>query len=112
MKFNPDLWPASWILELIAKDDLHSFYNSTFWKELRKKILKEQKHRCWDCMHKSPAKITYGPNVHHINPVRERPDLALSEFDEFGKLNLVCLCDSCHWDRHHKRRPALTPERW
>lgn len=112
MKFNPDLWPACWILKLIAKGDLHSFYNSTSWKKLRKRILKKQKRRCYDCMHKSPAKITYGPNIHHVNPVRERPDLALSEFDEFGKINLVCLCDSCHWDRHHQRRPALTPERW
>lgn len=112
MKFNPDLWPACWILDLIARGDLHSFYTSRVWKDLREKILKSQKHRCWDCMHKSPARITYGRNVHHVNPVRERPDLALSEFDEFGKRNLVCLCDSCHWERHHKRQQILTPERW
>ena len=80
--------------------------------KLRKTVLKKQKRRCWDCMHKSPARITYGPNVHHLNPVRERPDLALSEYDEAGRINLVCLCDSCHWERHHQRRAFINEERW
>lgn len=112
MLFNPDLWPASWILSLIARGQIHSFYVSREWKKLRKQVLKNQKRRCWDCMHKSPAKITYGPNVHHLNPVRERPDLALSEYDEAGRINLVCLCDSCHWERHHQRRAFINEERW
>lgn len=112
MLFNPDLWPASWILSLIARDELHSFYVSGEWKRLRRSVLKKQKRRCWDCMHKSPARITTGLNVHHINPVRERPDLALSEYDEVGNINLVCLCDSCHWERHHKRKVFINEERW
>lgn len=112
MKFNPDLWPASWILSLIAANNLHAFYVSAEWKALRKSVLKKQKRRCWDCMHKSPARIRRGINVHHVNPVRERPDLALSEYDEMGRINLVCLCDSCHWDRHHKRKQIAIPERW
>lgn len=111
-RYNPDLWPASWILSLIAQGDIHSFYASGHWKRVRRDVLKHQKKRCWDCMHKSPAKNRTGRNVHHLNPLRERPDLALSEFDEFGKQNLVCLCDSCHWERHHKRKQVSIPERW
>lgn len=112
MLFNPDLWPANWILSLIARDELHSFYVSGEWKRLRRSALKKQKRRCWDCMHKSPARVTTGLNVHHVNPVRERPDLALSEYDEVGNVNLVCLCDSCHWERHHKRKVFINEERW
>ena len=106
------MWPACWILSLIASGNLHSFYTSGEWKRLRRDVRKHQKGRCYDCERKSPAKIRRGLNVHHVNPVRERPDLALSEYDEFGEINLVCLCDSCHWDRHHQRREELTPERW
>lgn len=112
MLFNPDLWPASWILSLIAKDELHSFYVSGEWKKVRRTVLKKQKRRCWDCMQKSPARITAGVTVHHVKPVRERPDLALSEFDEAGNVNLVCLCESCHWERHHQRKAFVNPERW
>lgn len=111
-KFNPDLWPASWILSLIAANDLHAFYTSGLWKALRLEVLKEQKGRCYDCARKSPARIRRGVHVHHVNPVRLRPDLALSKFDEFGRVNLVCLCDSCHWDRHHERKQIRIPERW
>lgn len=111
-KYNPDLWPACWILSLIAEGDIHSFYVSGYWKKKRRDVLKHQKKRCWDCMHKSPARNRRGVNVHHLNPVRLRPDLALSEFDEFGKPNLVCLCASCHYDRHHQRRQLKIPERW
>lgn len=112
MKFNPDLWPASWILSLIAAGNVHGFYVSGEWKRLSRQIRKKQRCRCWDCMRKSPAKITRAVTVHHVHPLRERPDLALSEFDEDGNVNLICLCESCHWDRHHKRKAIQIPERW
>lgn len=50
--------------------------------------------------------------VHHVHPLRERPDLALSEYDERGQINLICLCESCHWERHHQRKQIEIPERW
>lgn len=112
VKYNPDLWPACWVLQLIANGNLHAFYTSTEWKRTRRKVLKRQRRRCWDCEHKSPAKITRGTTVHHINELRQRPDLALSEYDEAGRPNLVCLCSSCHWERHHQRLREITPERW
>ena len=102
-KYNPDSWPAVWVLQLIANGNLHSFYTSREWKRLRREVLKHQRRRCWDCAHKAPAVNTRGVTVHHVKPLRERPDLALSEYDEAGNINLVCLCASCHWDRHHKQ---------
>lgn len=111
-KYNPDSWPAVWVLQLIANGNLHSFYTSREWKRLRREVLKHQRRRCWDCAHKAPAVNKRGVTVHHVKPLRERPDLALSEYDEAGNINLVCLCASCHWDRHHKRAAPATPERW
>lgn len=111
-KYNPDLWPACWILSLIAAGNVHGFYVSREWKDLSGEVRRKQKNRCWDCMHKSPAKIRRGVTVHHVNPLRERPDLALSEYDERGEVNLICLCESCHWERHHQRKQIITPERW
>lgn len=111
-KYNPDSWPAVWVLQLIANGNLHSFYTSREWKRLRREVLKHQRRRCWDCAHKAPAVNKRGVIVHHVKPLRERPDLALSEYDEAGNINLICLCASCHWDRHHKRAAPATPERW
>ena len=110
--FNPDLWPASWILSLIAAGNLHAFYISREWRALAAAVRKEQRNRCWDCEHEIPARVRRGVTVHHVHPVRERPDLALSRYDEAGRINLVCLCDSCHWERHHKRKQIKIPERW
>ena len=112
LPYDPDSWPARWILQLIAAGRIHDFYNSKLWKKLRDKVLKDQRHRCWDCMHKRPARITRADTVHHVHEVRERPDLALSEYDEHGQINLICLCSSCHWDRHHQRTEPVTEERW
>lgn len=110
--YDPDLWPASWILSLIAAGNIHSFYVSRQWKTLSRRVRKEQRGKCWDCAHKSPAVLKNGSTVHHVHPLRERPDLALSEYDEAGERNLVLLCDSCHWERHHKRKPVVTQEQW
>lgn len=112
LPYDPDVWPASWILELIASGDTHPFYNSPAWKAVASKVRKDQKGLCYFCLHKSPAKITKARTVHHLFPIRQRPDLALSEADERGRINLVCICPSCHWDQHHTRRTLVTEERW
>lgn len=129
-KFNPDLWPASWILSLIAEDCVWKFYHSREWKRFRREILRTQPHRCYLCERKKPARLTplrmpwekpTGPNdkrpvaiVHHVNEIRNRPDLALSELDERGRRNVIVICPSCHWDEHHKRNvlSQKIPERW
>ena len=92
--YNPDAYPANWVLQLIATDNLHAFYKSPEWRRTRRAVM------------------TCGNTVHHVNELRQRPDLALSEYDELGRVNLVVLCPSCHWERHHKRRVEVAPERW
>lgn len=111
-KFNPDDWPACWVLKLIAADNVHGFYVSGFWKAKAKAVLKTQRNRCWDCEHKAPAVPTTANTVHHVKPLRQRPDLALSDYDEDGNVQLIALCESCHWNRHHERRAVRIPERW
>ena len=128
LPYDPDSWPANWILQLIASGRLKEFYNSKVWKIFRLEILKSRPCRCQLCERKTPAVLTplrkpwekkSGSNdrrpvaiVHHINEIRKRPDLALSEYDEDGNLNVAIVCPSCHWDEHHKRLVPVTKERW
>lgn len=124
LEYDPDSWPAAWVLQLIAKGDIHAFYNSPEWKQLRRRILTTRPCRCQICEGKSPAVVTPLRRpwdkdngrpvavVHHINELRRRPDLALSEYDPQGHLNLAIACPSCHWNEHHKRARPVTPERW
>lgn len=128
LPYDPDSWPASWVLQLIAKGDIKQFYLSQPWKRFRLYILKSRPCRCQLCEMKSPAVVTplrrpwekqSDSNdrrpvavVHHINEVRKRPDLCLSEYDEAGRLNVAIVCPACHWDEHHKRVKPITEERW
>lgn len=58
--------------------------------------------------------------VHHVQHLKDRPDLALSAFDpDTGRRQLVSLCRSCHEEQHPERmrrtapKPEpLTEERW
>lgn len=38
--------------------------------------------------------------VHHINHLKENPELALEIYDKEGKRNLISLCQSCHEEEH------------
>lgn len=99
-------------MQLIASGRLHEFYNSPEWERVRRRVLRKNKRRCYDCERKAPAIVTRANTVHHVNELRARPDLALSEVDEEGRPNLVCLCASCHYQRHHNIKIPITPERW
>lgn len=118
MEFDPDSWPACWILEILARDgDAHEFYASKWWRRIRKKVLRDQHGECWLCRQKRPPVITRESDgvrmhVHHLYELRQRPDLALSITALDGSPNLVVLCDSCHWEQHHKRKAYENPERW
>ena len=50
LPYDPDSWPANWILQLIAKDQLGDFYNSKQWKRFRLKLLKSKPCRCQLCV--------------------------------------------------------------
>lgn len=122
MTDNLDSWPASWVLEILARTgSAAEFYNSRHWKRLRRKVRREQHNQCYCHLH--PGKFQHlrgqlpqlvpGDTVHHVHPLRQRPDLALSELDENGEPNLIVVCASCHWPLDHpaSAQPDI-PERW
>lgn len=110
---------ARWIRELIESGELWRFYKCAEWLSLRAKVLAKFHHECQECVKR--GKVTQAKFVHHINEVKHRPDLALSEYytDKDGReqRNLVPLCHACH-DKAHGRfcggefRPQLNKERW
>jgi len=107
--------------EEIAKGNTDKFYNSTDWDEARAKALNRDKGKCqfflgkWNDGKHFPKsiKIVNADTVHHIIPIKQRPDLALDIN------NMVSLSFEAHeiieerhrWSWRKKHKP-LTSERW
>jgi 5-methylcytosine-specific restriction protein A len=110
---------ASWIRELIAEGRLYRFYKTDEWLALRDRILQRSHCECEWC--RDLGKYERAVTVHHVNEVKDRPELALSEtYVARGgkrKRNLIALCARCH-NKAHKRfqgakaRRQLNEERW
>lgn len=96
----------AWVLSLIAAGKLHLFYISKPWIHARDQVMQEQHYECQDC--KQAGRFSPAEVVHHVKPLRMYPRLALT------KSNLVCLCASCHWVRHHpgRRGDVIAEEAW
>ena len=96
---------VSWINELIEEDKLYRFYKSREWLELRARVLYEHHNECVKC--RARGKITKAQTVHHVQHVKDRPDLALSQYttDDEGKqiVNLIPLCNACHNLEHPEK---------
>lgn len=94
-----------WVRTLIRNNQVHDFYNSPIWKRKKADILKAQHYECQRC--KGKGRYKKARTVHHKKYLRMRSDLALD--DE----NLEAICDECHYDEHHRRRPGfINEERW
>lgn len=96
-----------WIKELIEQDNVHSFYISKkIWKPKRKAILKRDNNECQVC--KKKGLYRSADTVHHIKHLRKHPELALTDS------NLISLCESCHYDIHHRieNKSQLNEEKW
>lgn len=119
--------PAPYLRRLLrtipqGPDALHWFYLSGPWRRRRVDVLALDHGECVYC--KAHNRYRKATEVHHVQHLRARPDLALSIWyeDEQGRLrrNLVSLCRACHEAQHPERSktgdsaPAapLTPERW
>ncbi len=109
------------LLEWIAANDVHRFYDTTEWRRLTRKVSAKDNNECQLC--KARGRYRRADLVHHINHVKDRPDLALSEYykDADGKRqrNLISVCKECHETVCHPdrmKRPAKNyqyfPERW
>lgn len=107
----------------IVKGHTNAFYNSTDWDILREKVLKRDNYECqffagkWnDGIHKPyEIKPVRAVMVHHIIPIKVRPDLALNSD------NCISLSFEAHEiieDRSRfsfrlkERKKPITVERW
>lgn len=92
------------IAAMIIENDTRDFYNSWEWRKLSKKVIKSGNFECAEC--KKLGKVTPAVLTHHMNELKDRPDLAycLTYTDENGEVKpqLVPLCHDCH-ERIHQR---------
>lgn len=103
MNVPQDISLAKWIRQLIKQNNIMKFYKTREWQELKEEVLYELHYECQGCV--KNGEYTRADVVHHVNHVRERPDLALSKYytdAETGetKRNLLPLCNRCHALEH------------
>ena len=111
---------ATDIIHWIAVGELWRFYTSRTWKRQRKEVLALDNNECQKC--KSQGKYKRATMVHHVNHLKDRPDLAMEVWyiDAAGvkRRQLLSLCDDCHEEEHPERmrqnkpKPEPWPERW
>lgn len=104
----------------IAEGKADNFYSWAAWHRLKAEVMRLDNNECQHC--KRAGRYRRGVLVHHVKHVTERPDLALSAFDENGDRQLITLCRRCHEAEHPEReqqlrkhiakKPPLTEERW
>jgi 5-methylcytosine-specific restriction protein A len=106
----------NWLKDLINKKNLHPFYTSSKWINLRAEVLKELKSECQECNKHGMYKRA--DTVHHVQYVKKHPHLSLSKFYNYnGKeyRNLIPLCSECHNKVHNRTlstKKLLTIEKW
>lgn len=105
------------VRDCIVNKDMHAFYTWTPWEKVRLDALKLDKFECQHC--KAKGKYTKATTVHHVNHVKQYPELALSLWfkDRDGKTrrNLISLCHDCHEKEHNyrkKKEKKLFTEEW
>ena len=104
--------------ELIKTGSEAKFYNWQAWRRVRREVRKLDNFECQRC--KARGKYSRGTIVHHVKHLNERPDLALSIYDEAsGERQLITVCKACHEAEHPEslaeflpKAPPLTSERW
>lgn len=107
------------LTRLIAEGRERSFYDWPEWATVRADVFALDRWECSRCreVHRRYRKAAL---VHHVQHLKERPDLALSLTDpDTGARQLVSLCRACHEEVHPERqwqkvfkREFVTAERW
>lgn len=104
--------------KLIENDNADAFYHWKEWEQLRLEVLRLDHNECQMC--KGKGRYRKAIIVHHVKHLKDRPDLALSIWDN-GERQLVSVCKQCHEDlhpertiqyRYEKKAEPLTEERW
>lgn len=111
---------AKWVRQLIREGNVAKFYQSKEWKDLRTEVLEEHFYECQECLKKGI--YTRATCVHHVNELKDRPDLAVSKYyvDHRGEkhIQLLPLCNTCHNLIHDKLKSFVdgkkfsNRERW
>lgn len=114
----------------MTDEEARAFYASTAWRHKRDEILKRDHYECLLCKegkgYAHKPMHTRAVLVHHVNHLKDRPDLALSDtyVDANGetKRQLISVCKACHEVVCHPERRGLsrgyhhhepvTRERW
>ncbi len=104
--------------ELLVLGLSDRFYDWPEWTAARDSVLRMDLGECQLC--KARGRYRKAALVHHVQHLKDRPDLALSAFDpDTGRRQLVSLCRGCHEEQHPERmrrtapKPEpLTEERW
>lgn len=95
----------NWIRQITRDNDLHQFYTSPIWRSTQAHVLKQNHYECSRC--KAKGMVVKARVVHHKKYLRQHPELALDED------NLEPLCEKCHYDEHHRKKPGfINKERW
>lgn len=104
------------LTSLIQSGNEHDFYLWTEWKTIRRQVLRLDNWECQVC--KSRHRHKRATIVHHVKRLKDRPDLALSIYDN-GDRQLVSVCKKCHEELHPEsqrqyrmREAPVTIERW
>lgn len=75
------------------------WYNSAAWEQKRNEVLRFDHYECQQC--KELGRYSKAVIVHHVKHLKDRPDLALSIWDEeTGERQLVSVCKRCHEGLH------------
>lgn len=95
------------------------FYRWPEWEHTRAAVLEMDHHECQLC--KARHRYRKAVIVHHVQHLRDRPDLALSIMNpDTGERQLISLCRACHELQHPERMvpvsavrsDPVTRERW
>lgn len=114
MRIPQDTSVAKWVRQLIRDGKVEQFYFTDDWKELRLEVLEEHHYECQECI--KAGRYTRATCVHHVNELKDRPDLALSKHyvDHAGveHKQLLPLCNKCHNIVHDKLRSFIEGKRF
>lgn len=117
-------YEIAYVQQCILDDDVHRFYTWTPWIHLRDYVLKDlDKGECQLC--KQRGRHRRATHVHHVNHLRDHPELALEIWytdikTGEKKRQLISLCRWCHEEQHperlrqHQKKKSgfTTEERW
>lgn len=123
---------AAWIEGLIERGELWRFYKSKQWKKLKRQVLEDNHYECEVCKKAGRVKrfdrtkdgeLRLLSTVHHVQHVRDHPELALSRIYKSGDreyINLIPVCKACHNALHpeknakkeSKTEKYMNIERW